>query len=67
MVDFLLAVLPSAGVLFLFWVGIRALVHADRRERLAQNRIEREQDEQAARAARDGAAGTGPAPGTPAP
>jgi threonine/homoserine/homoserine lactone efflux protein len=40
MVAFLLAVLPSAGVLFLFWIGIRSLVQADRRERLAQARIE---------------------------
>jgi hypothetical protein len=36
----LIAVLPTAGVLFLFWVGIRALVQADRRERQAQARIE---------------------------
>ena len=41
---FLLAVLPSAGVLLIFWIGIRALVQADRRERLAQARIEAEQD-----------------------
>jgi len=36
----LIAVVPTAGVLFLFWVGIRALVQADRRERQAQARIE---------------------------
>jgi hypothetical protein len=43
-VAFLLAVLPSAGVLFVFYLGIKALVEADRRERLAQARIERAQD-----------------------
>jgi threonine/homoserine/homoserine lactone efflux protein len=49
-VAFLLAVLPSAGVLFLFWLGVKALVEGDRRERLAQARIERRQDlEQQAR------------------
>jgi threonine/homoserine/homoserine lactone efflux protein len=42
-VPFLLAVLPSAGVLFLFWLAIKALVEADRRERLAQARLEHPQ------------------------
>jgi threonine/homoserine/homoserine lactone efflux protein len=37
---FLIALLPSLGVLFIFWIGIRALVQADRRERAAQARIE---------------------------
>ncbi len=37
---FLIALLPSVGVLLIFWVGIRALVQADRRERAAQARIE---------------------------
>ena len=36
----LIAVIPTAGVLFMFWVGMRALVQADRRERQAQARIE---------------------------
>jgi threonine/homoserine/homoserine lactone efflux protein len=40
-VEFLLAVLPSAGVLFLFYLGIKALVEADRREGATQDRIER--------------------------
>ena len=40
MTQFLGALLPSAGVLFLFWLGIKALVEADRRERSAQARIE---------------------------
>ena len=53
-VKFLLAVLPSAGVLFIFWIGIRALVQADRRERIAQARIEAEQDAAARRAAESG-------------
>jgi hypothetical protein len=39
-VAFLIALLPSAGVLFIFWIGIRALVQADRRERAAQARFE---------------------------
>ena len=54
---FLLAVLPSAGVLFIFWIGIRALVQADRRERLAQARIEAEQDAAARRDATGSTAG----------
>jgi len=37
---FLIAVIPSAGVLFLFWLAIRAILEADRRERSAQARIE---------------------------
>ena len=37
---FLIAVIPSAGVLFLFWLAIRAIVEADRRERSAQGRFE---------------------------
>ena len=40
MTAFLIALVPSAGVLFIFWIGIRALVQADRRERAAQARIE---------------------------
>ncbi|MFN0283847.1 MAG: hypothetical protein ACKVZ6_17975 [Kineosporiaceae bacterium] len=60
MMDFLLAVLPSAGVLFIFWVGMRALLGADRRERLAQARIEAAED-----AARGSAGPTGAAPGRP--
>ena len=40
MLPFLTAVIPSLGVLLIFWVAIRALVQADRRERSAQARIE---------------------------
>jgi hypothetical protein len=39
-VAFLVALVPSAGVLFLFWIAIKALVEGDRRERAAQARIE---------------------------
>jgi arginine exporter protein ArgO len=37
---FLVALVPTIGVLFIFWIGMRALVQADRRERAAQARIE---------------------------
>ncbi len=42
-VAFLVALVPSAGVLFLFWIAIKALIEGDRRERAAQARIEAEQ------------------------
>ena len=41
--DYLTAIVPSVGVLFLFVVAIRAMFQADRRERLAQAQLEREQ------------------------
>ena len=37
---FLVALAPSVGILFIFWLGIKSLVEADRRERAAQARIE---------------------------
>ena len=37
---FLVALVPSIGVLFIFWIAMRALLQADRRERAAQARIE---------------------------
>lgn len=40
----LAALIPSAGVAFLFVVAMRALINADRRERAAIARIEGEQD-----------------------
>jgi len=40
-VEFLVALLPSAGVLFLFVVGVRAVVEADRRERAAAAELAR--------------------------
>ncbi|GAB3596002.1 hypothetical protein GCM10027446_22210 [Angustibacter peucedani] len=48
MVKALLALVPSAGVLFLFVVAVRAMLLGDRRERAAQARWEKQQDEQAA-------------------
>jgi len=48
----LVAIVPSAGVLFLFWVAIRAIVQADRRERVAQARLEAAEDAAAAAEAR---------------
>ena len=35
-----MAVTPTIGVLFLFWLAIRAIIEADRRERSAQARYE---------------------------
>jgi hypothetical protein len=55
---FLEAVLPSLGVLLFFAIGLRALVHADRRERAAAAQYERAQD---AAAAERGGPGTGAA------
>jgi hypothetical protein len=37
---FLVALAPSVGMLFIFWLGIKSLLEADRRERAAQARIE---------------------------
>jgi hypothetical protein len=37
---FLVALAPSVGVGFIFWLGIKSLLEADRRERAAQARIE---------------------------
>ena len=38
---FVLAIVPSAGVLFLFWWAVRAMLTADRRERAAHARMTR--------------------------
>ena len=38
------ALLPTAGVAFLFYVVIKAMLEGDRRERLAHSRWEAEQD-----------------------
>lgn len=38
--DHLVALVPSLGVGFLFFLAIRAMVHADRRERTAVRRLE---------------------------
>ena len=36
---YVLAIVPSAGVLFLFWLAVRAMITADRRERAAHARM----------------------------
>jgi hypothetical protein len=63
---FLLALLPSAGVLLVFWIGIRAILDADRHERSAQARIEAA-ERKAARSHMDGAGDSSPPPGGAAP
>jgi hypothetical protein len=63
----LVAIVPSIGALFLFWVALRAILQADRRERRAQARIEAAEDraaaEAAAGAATEATAGAAEAPG----
>lgn len=56
MMGFVVALVPSIGVLALFWMAIRAMVQADRRERIAQARIE---------LAQSAGAGAQPAPDRP--
>ena len=51
MLKALVALIPSVGVLFLFVVALKAMLEGDRRERAAQARLEREQDERARRSA----------------
>jgi hypothetical protein len=58
-VDYLAAIVPSVGVLFLFVLAIRAMFQADRRERLAQAQLERQE-----RAAADSKAAPQADPGT---
>jgi len=55
-VGFLVAIVPSIGVLFIFWLAIRAMVQADRREREAHARFDAQ--------LREGAGSADPA-GTP--
>ena len=40
--DYVTAIVPSLGVLFLFVLAIRAIFQADHRERLAQAQLERQ-------------------------
>jgi hypothetical protein len=40
--DYVAAIFPSIGVLFLFVLAIRAMFQADRRERLAQAELDRQ-------------------------
>jgi hypothetical protein len=42
----LAALLPSIGLLFLFWVILKHVIEGDRRERAALRRWEAEQDAQ---------------------
>lgn len=35
------ALVPSAGILFLFWLALKSLVEADRRERAAEAKLNR--------------------------
>ena len=51
----LAALLPSIGLLFLFWVILKHVIEGDRRERAALRRWEAEQDAQE-RAAKDSSA-----------
>ena len=57
MIPALLAIAPSAGVLFLFWFAIKSIIQADHRERLAFERADaehaREATAQAAEVSRD--------------
>jgi hypothetical protein len=41
---YIAALIPSAGVAFLFYVVIKHMVEGDRRERLAHSQWEREQE-----------------------
>jgi hypothetical protein len=50
------ALLPTAGVAFLFYIVIKAMVEGDRRERIAHSQWEAEQD----RLRREGKSGDSP-------
>ena len=39
MLKVIAAIVPSAGLLFLFWLALRALSEADRRERAAEAKL----------------------------
>ncbi|MGL5858831.1 MAG: hypothetical protein ACRC35_10595 [Angustibacter sp.] len=45
--DAVLVLAPTAGVLFLFIIAVRAMLEGDRRERSAQARWERERGREA--------------------
>jgi len=51
MSGYVTALVPSIGVLAIFWIAIRAMVQADRRERIAQAKLELAERERAARSA----------------
>ena len=48
------ALLPSAGVAFLFYLIIKAMLEGDRRERLAHSRWEAEQERSTSTAGKSG-------------
>lgn len=50
-VEVIAAVVPSVGVGAIFWFALRAIIHADRRERIAIARMEAEEAAREARAA----------------
>lgn len=53
--DALAALIPSAGVAFLFYLAVRAMLGADRHERAAQAELDRaERADHAGRASRAG-------------
>jgi threonine/homoserine/homoserine lactone efflux protein len=49
-VKYLFAIFPSAGILFIFWLAIRAIFQADRRERAAEAKFDAENAARAERA-----------------
>lgn len=55
------ALVPSAGLLFLFWLALRALIQADRRERVAEAEWNREHGRTQAGAPGAGLAASGEA------
>jgi hypothetical protein len=42
--EFFVSLVPSLGVLFLLWVSLRAILQADRRERVAKARLDAEHE-----------------------
>jgi len=48
------ALLPSAGVAFLFYLVMKAMLEGDRRERLAHSKWEAEQDRSASTSGQSG-------------
>lgn len=48
------ALLPSAGLLFLFYVIMRRIIEADRRERAAERRWQAERDATRSKSETDG-------------
>nr|WP_231955134.1 hypothetical protein [Occultella aeris] len=51
--DAMAALAPSVGVAILFVIAIRAMIHADRRERIARARAEAAEDARRVHESRD--------------